>query len=101
MNKRKLQHQESISELFLKTMRTILYTTAVCLRVCFLTIKEPYNLLCRLFTISFLPEPETQMALGRQVRRKESQVRKAVKVKWKKHEKEKPLTSSFFNVNGE
>jgi hypothetical protein len=38
------------------------------------------------------------MALGRQVRRKESQVRKAVKVKWKKHEKEKPLTSSFLRA---
>ncbi len=35
----------------------------------------------RLFTISFLPEHETQMALGKQVRRKESQVGKAVKVK--------------------
>jgi hypothetical protein len=36
------------------------------------------------------------MALGRQVRRKESQVRKAVKVKWKKHEKEKPLYIVIF-----
>jgi hypothetical protein len=38
------------------------------------------------------------MALGKQVRRKESQVRKAVKVKWKKHEKEEPLTSSFLRA---
>ena len=38
------------------------------------------------------------MALGRQVRRKESQVRKAVKVKWKKHETEKLFTSSFFRA---
>jgi hypothetical protein len=40
------------------------------------------------------------MALGRQVRRKESQVRKAVKVKvkWKKHEKKEPFTSPFLRA---
>ncbi len=62
-----------------------------------MAIKIPFKTAV-FFIISFLPEPDTQMALGRQVRRKESQVRKAVKVKWKKHEKEKLFTSSFLRA---
>jgi hypothetical protein len=42
----------------------------------FLAIKIPF-ISAVFFTISFLPEPETQMALGKQVSRKESQVRKS------------------------